>query len=351
MIFQTLLRILRQPNKRGQLGVMQDVNSLIRLHFLYAAMNSGVLQALKKPATRVELAERLEVARPDLLDSLLDLGLALGELARRGEKYAIRGERARALAHKANDPLAAFVEECVTYHASAYRHLAERLSGAPLGRYLEETGTLIARSSRVLEPMLAGFVQRVANTNGPAHILEVGCGSGVYLRHAARANPQATGIGVEIEPEVARQAETNLLRWGISERFKIVEGDIRSASPQMRGPFHLVTLYNNIYYFEPEERPALFHTLRSSLVPVTGRLAIVTPVRGSGGALTADFDLILRSTEGCTPLPSVEELTGQLREGGFDKVEWVRLVPLEPYFGVVAWSESVGRRLLSPLSI
>ena len=100
----------------------------------------------------------------------------------------------------------------------------------------------------------------MAGKNRPVRILEVGCGSGVYLRHAAEANPLATGIGVDMHEEVVELAAANLAVWGIADRFLVVQADIRRGLPSVPdiGSFDLVTLYNNIYYFTPEERMALF---------------------------------------------------------------------------------------------
>src|SRR5207249_9414427 len=160
------------------------------------------------------LVREFGVRRRELLEGLLRMGVSLGELSVKGGVYRIRGRYARAIAAKDGDPLAAVIQEYVSYHGSVYRHLAGRLRGAPLGNYLEGTGNTVARSSRVLEPFVADFAREMAGKNRPVRILEVGCGSGVYLRHAAEANPLATGIGVDMDEEVVELAEANLAEWG-----------------------------------------------------------------------------------------------------------------------------------------
>ena len=328
------LRLLRAPHLLAQIAVMQDLRVYTRVGYLYAAMRSGLLHALRTPATGRELARKLNVQRIDLLEALLRVGVSIGELALRGGRYRIRGARSKALIDPENDPLAAVIEEFVTYHASVYRHLAERLSGAPLGDYLTCTGDLIARSSRVLEPFVAGFVQEVASKNGPSTLLEVGCGSGVYIRFAAEANPRLTGVGLDMQQDVVEQARANLSEWGLADRFKIVLGDIRNPPADLGGPFDLVTLYNNVYYFPLEERAALFKKLRS-LLARRGSLALLSSMQGTT-PLSADFDLILRSTQGCAPLPRLGDLREQLRAAGFVRVDVSRLVPTEPLYGLVA---------------
>jgi hypothetical protein len=66
-----------------------------------------------------------------------------------------------------------------------------------------------------------------------------------------------------------------------------------------------------------------------------GTLAIVGSVQGAT-AMTADFDLALRSTEGCAPLPRLNELKKQLLAAGFREVNTTKLIPTEPFYGITA---------------
>lgn len=329
-----IFTLFRTPHLWAQVQINRDVRPFLRLHFLYSAMESGLLAALKTPISRGELIQQLHVQRPELLDGLLELGVSLKELSRDQDRYKIRGKRARALVADEGDPFVAMLQEYVTIHSSAYRHLAARLAGAPLGDYLGESGTLIARSSRVLEPFIRDFVRAIVRTSEPVRMLDVGCGSGIYLRYAAEANPKLTGVGIDMQDAVARQALANLAEWGIGERFKVMVADIRNPPADLNGPFDLITLFNNVYYFTPEERPVLFCILRSRLAP-NGALAIVSLMQGN--SVTAiDFDLLLRSTVGCAPLPEVDELIAQLCESGFRHVKKTKLMPEEPVYGIVA---------------
>src|ERR1700694_4093138 len=99
----------------------------LRLHFLYAAIESGLLEALRSPASTGEVIRKLEVRRPELLEVLLKVGVSLGELSVRRGVYRIRGRYARAIVGIEGDPLAAVIQEYLTYHGSVYRHLAGRL--------------------------------------------------------------------------------------------------------------------------------------------------------------------------------------------------------------------------------
>src|SRR4030095_3860891 len=119
---------------------------------------------------------------------MLDVGVALGELKRNGNRYRISGRRALALSGQDGDSLAALIEEFVTCHAAGYAAFRNHSAQSAKGNYLAGKGELIARSSRVLEPFMVEFVQSQVAGKGPLMMLEVGCGSGIYLHHAACAN-------------------------------------------------------------------------------------------------------------------------------------------------------------------
>jgi cyclopropane fatty-acyl-phospholipid synthase-like methyltransferase len=161
----------------------------------------------------------------------------------------------------------------------------------------------------------------------------MGCGSGVYLRYAAERNRDATGIGVDLSTDVADATRARIAEWGLGGRFEIRAGDIRSLSSDAVGTFDLVTSYNNIYYIPTGDRVALLRHLRSMLRP-GGRLALVSMFQGKSST-ACNFDLALRSTAGCAPLPRLGELQRHFAEAGFDAVRTAHLVPSEPFYGVV----------------
>jgi SAM-dependent methyltransferase len=334
MNVSTLITFLRTPYLQPKLALMNDLKILSKLHFLYAAADAEVLKVLRTPATANAVAQQISAKRPDLLDALLDLGVAVGELSFQDGVFRLRGKRAIALAQEINDPFVAYLQEAVAYHGSVYIELTARIKGAPLGEYLDATADLIARSSRTLEPLVRGFVQQVIKARRPRRLLEIGCGSGVYLHHAADSDKDLTGVGIDMQEAAVQQARRNLQIWGLTDRFTIRHADIRANSRDLGGPFDLITLYNNLYYFPPEQRMALFAGIRPLLGP-SGMLAIVSLMRGSSVS-SRNFDVVLRSTKGCAALPDVRETMAQLREAGFSGVEEQTIMPSEHFAGVLA---------------
>lgn len=326
--------LYRTPKLWTQLSLMNDSKGYLRLHYLYSAIESGLLDALVVPTSKEALVEKLQVQRPELLETMLNLGISIGELSVKKGLYRITGKRSKTLSSSENDPLVAIVQEYITYYGSVYRNLAARLTGAPLGHYLEETGPLIARSSRVTEPYVADFVRTLVKTNKPMRILEVGCGSGIHLLHAANSNPQTYGIAIDMDQKVVGQAKANLSQWGIDRIFKVMVADIRYPIEGLDGPFDLITLYNNLYYFPFDERKPLFQRLRSMLT-FNGEIVIVSLMQGKS-LISLNFDLVLRSTEGCAPLPELEETVEQLKESGLSEIKKVKLIPRSSFYGLLA---------------
>ena len=322
---------------RTHLRLMRDFRSFLRIHFLSAALESGILQALDHPRSPDDLASRLGIQRRQLLETFLDLGVAVGDLRKVGPHYQLKSRDSRVLARGDGDALAALVQEYAAYHADVFQSLTAVLKGGPLGEYLEHYGTLIARSSRTLEPLIGNFVKQAVASHRPHHLLEVGCGSGIYLKYAHAAFPDLEGIAIDLNQEVVERARQNLEQWGIADRFQVLCADIRQLPAQAKRTYDWISLYQNVYYFEPEERPRLYQLLGSLLEP-NGVLAIISLMHGHTLS-TLNFDLVLQSTSGCAPLPVLEQVIHDLRASGFDRVEHIRLMPGEPLYAVLGYKK------------
>jgi 4-hydroxy-2,2'-bipyrrole-5-carbaldehyde O-methyltransferase len=329
-----LFALLRSPGLSARLRLRRELRSFLRLQFLAVALETGLLDLLRSPMTIEDLADHLQPARPDTLVTLLDLGVALGELRCTRMRYRLRSRTSRALSAPTGAALRAGLLELVDYHAAAFRSLPGHLLGGSQEDFLASRGMLIARSSRLVEPVVGVLMRGLVSGRGTMRILELGCGSGVYLRHASEANAHAMGVGVEIDPEVANAARDSLSRWGLAERFSVTRADARRLPPDLAGNFDLITLYNNIYYVAIDERGALFEMLRARLAP-GGRLVLVSMMRGATPA-SLGLSLVLAGTRGCTALPTEDELMASLRQSGFTRIARRRLLPGEPLAALIA---------------
>jgi 4-hydroxy-2,2'-bipyrrole-5-carbaldehyde O-methyltransferase len=338
------LRVLRQVpvwggghwrRLPGALLAWRDATPFVRLHFLAVATDLGLLEELgRRPATASQLSDRLAVGDRALLDAFLRLGAALGELRCRAGRWSLRGWRSNALAVPEADTMRAMLQEALRYDAAVYAGLGAHLRGAPPGDYLKASGVVIARASRLVEPALAPLLRSVVAERCPRRILDVGCGTGVYLVHAATAGGSTlTGLGVDLDAAVVELARRRLTDAGLAERFPVRHADVRTIELPAAS-FDLVLLLQNVYYFAEDERPGLLRRLRGLLAP-GGALLLASLFAGRSLA-AANYDLLFRATAGCGPLPRRQHLDRQLHHAGFTTTRWVQLIPFESFYAVVA---------------
>jgi len=328
-------RILFRLAREGRLRLLAAASRVATPHYrvawLAAAARYGVLARLAEgPVAFERLAA--ELARgpqgPDALRAWLQVGERLGELRSTPRGWVLRGFLARRLAEPENDAVAAICEEAASLHHALLLDGPERLRRGEPWTLADQDGVLIARSSRVLEPLVFEAVDAFIPRSGPVSLLEVGPGSGVYIRHAAERNSELRALGLELQEEVAALAMQNLRAWGLAARARIETGDVRKREPE--AAFDRLTLHNNIYYFPVEERVVLLAHLRRFLVP-GGRLLLTTGCQG-GSVGMALLNLWSASTRGCGPLPEPAELVEQLGRAGFATPRSARLLPGESYF-------------------
>ena len=338
MNIRYLFSFWRTVKMPGCLPLLRDWQSSLRLHFLYAAFESGLINALQTGATRDALIHRLVVQRPELLDALLDMGLALKELSRTNGEFRLRGKRSKALARPEGDFLAAMVQAEMTYYNTAYLHLTDRMGGAALGDDLDEIGETVARFSKFGEPILKSFIQSLVPASGSFRILDVGCGSGFVLKTAWQANPGVSGYGIDADERVVGQARDNLETWGLTKQFSILSGDVRSQGLVQTGGFDLITAFNVLYYIPFEERPAFFELLRS-LLGRGGRLGIVNTFQSKGiDAAAANLNIVNCSLKQLTTLPNLEDTETQLAGCGFTGIKATRFMPRSEFLGISAYA-------------
>jgi SAM-dependent methyltransferase len=329
------LATLKAADPIALFKIVQDFRSAVRMHFLFAAEQSGLLRELCTPRTRDELIDRLSVGRPEILDALLEVGLSVGELGQKGDRISLKGRRARALSEPRGDPLAAVIEANLTYYNAIYRGTADRLRGGPDDDCLSEIGEVVARFSALAEPMIRDVLSAQLDTDRPLRMLDVGCGTGDYLRSVATLHPRATGVGVEVDPAVATRAEQCLREWESAERFEIVCADILDHKGKVSGPFQLITMLNVVYYFPEDTRVGLFEAIRA-LLDEGGCFMLVNSMQCRGEDFSAaNLNLAVSSMRGCTPLPKRERVLEQLAAAGFVETTSKKLASQTAFWAIV----------------
>ncbi|MEW5829176.1 MAG: class I SAM-dependent methyltransferase [Chloroflexota bacterium] len=330
----TLAGLYRKGQLSLMFGLLNTVSQFYRLTFTASASRSGLLEALAgDPLPFERLAERFcrDAAAREGLEAWLQMGVSLKELELVEGGYTLAGySKKLILPH--NDALRAIVDEVVTLHHPMILETPGKLEQGQKWEIGDYDGELIARSSRILEPFQKEAIAAAFPTSGLVRLLEVGCGSGVYIAYAAGRNPGLSAVGIELQPQVAAMARRNLAGWGLSERVQVEAGDVRQKSPSET--FDIVTLYNNIYYFPVEERLDLLKHLRGFVKP-GGFLLLTTYCRGGSPGGEA-LNLWGATTSGCGRLPGADELVSLLQEAGFNRVQAASLLPGDKFYAFKA---------------
>ena len=335
MSFKPFLDLFRDGRLAALIGAGADLKSFYRLTYLAAMGEAGLLGRLAAGAASFD--SLVEFYSPDgegeeALEAWLQLGIRLGLLRVGPRGYSLR-DRARALARPENDSTLAMVQEVAGLHHKLISGTLSKLRRGELWSLADQDGELIARSSRVFEAFQADVIRKAFPSRGAVRLLEIGCGSGVYMRYAAARNPSLTAVGMELQPAVAAMARTNLREWGLEDRIKVEDGDFRAKAPGE--PFDIATLYNNIYYFRVEERVALLERIRGFLRP-GGFLLLTTCCQGGSLGVEA-LNLWGAATKGAGRLPAKDELVEQLRDAGYSAVRTRNLVPGDTFMSFQAF--------------
>ena len=195
------------------------------------------------------------------------------------------------------------------------------------------------------QPFVTPFLRGDRASASPRRLLDVGCGTGVYLQAMLEAAPHATGDGIDLAADVIDDARARTRRRGARRRAGLRRRRRRrrafATSTEQR--YDLVTLINNIYYFDRDERVALYRQLRG----------VAHRRRRARGGDDADA----RFDRERAPAPHARQPGRRTRRSratarssttsappGSSTVESTRLVPTEPFVGIRARAESVAPR-------
>lgn len=315
--------LVRLPDRAAHGLLIRDLNTWVRVEFLGVMAHTGIAEALRRPRTLGELLDDTGASDSDLLEALLGLGISLREIRLRSGRYHARGRRLRAMTGS-SPAVRAFAEELIVYGNRVYTAFDAHLRGAPPVAYDADCGAVIAASSRIAEPILGSAVRVVARSERPDRVLDIGCGSGVYLRHILEVAPNASGVGVDLNAGAIGVASEMLHELRSQGRCELRHGDIQELAGEI-GTFDLVTLLNNIYYWPPAQRAETLRAIRAVVSP--GALLLLATATTDGEAYNLHLDLMLRVTASSHRLPTRKEITVDLADAGFVDIETIEPVP------------------------
>jgi predicted O-methyltransferase YrrM len=333
-IVGTARAVARLRHNRGRLLALRDVQTFLRLQCIGSLTRSGLTQALRHPGSADELVQRAGLTDRDLAEALLDLGVALRQVRRNGDAYRLRGARMRAVASGSAPDVAGLVEEATAYDSPIYAAMDQHLRGLGPQPYDAGLGDVVARVSRVAEPMVGPWIAARAGSARAQRALDVGCGTAVNLRWMADALPEADLVGIDRDVGAIAAASANVRAWGLDGRVETRTANLDSLPEELGGPWDLVLLAQNIYYWPVDERASVLRRLRD----LTGGrgTALVLSAVPSRAAIGRHLDVVLRVTEGCYRLPTMAELRSDALAAGFTSVRVRDLAPGLGMAGMVA---------------
>lgn len=306
----------------GQAGaywrLSRSMKGLYTVCFLARAGQSGLLAALgsgSRSTPELLRAMRLEPGAAPVLEAFLHLGLTVGQLARDDGRFRLKGRLARSLSRAAFDPFLALAEEVGGLHVSYIGKALDRETNPrELLEVTDRFSEIIARSSRVAEPVLKNVLEGILPRSGAFELLEIGSGSGAYLLHALAWNPGLVATGVERVESIARDLEQKIRAAGYASRARVLASDVRALD--FSGRFDCITLLNNLYYFPESEHTQLLGRLYGWLKP-GGTLAVATLCRNGNAPLDAVMHMWSAMTPGASVLVDPEAFPGVMGRAGF----------------------------------
>jgi 4-hydroxy-2,2'-bipyrrole-5-carbaldehyde O-methyltransferase len=329
MNLSTFIKLLSSGRASLISKLLKTGNEFYRACFVSAALSRGIYDHfIDGKASFEHLCEKMAVSNREGLRAWLELGVSLGELKRTGNEYQIKGKISRGLLNPVNDAFKALLEEIVTYDYACVMDTPTLLRKHEWFPFEMEPGELVARASRVSEPLIFEAVDAVTPRQGDFQLLEVGCGSAIYIQRACTRNPVLRAVGLELQEKVAAMARSNIQAWGLENRAIIEHADVRNYATNQK--FDLVTLHQNIYYFPVQEREHLLRHLKEYLKP--GGQVLLTSACQGGGPGIQGLNLQMSTTEGLSPLPDPDQLSQQLKAAGFVDVKVWRLLPFESFW-------------------
>ena len=326
----------RIPSQWHSRAFSQTVASFTRVHLLRTGIQLGLFESLRQPKTGNQLVQDSQLA-PDLLQAWLRAAEAQGLVRvtrERDRAYQVDGLARWLLETPRSKSLVAVLDQLVERYGPLFERMPELLLGAERSDFgNREDADRAAEASRLIERRALEALARIPGVRGAKRVLDIGCGHGSYLVGLLLHYRDAHGLGIEQDADVAEIAVRNLREADLVRRSEVRVGEFMALDLDA-GSFDLILLNNNLHYFAPNDRDALFRRIYSRLVP-GGVLAIQLPVISDRSvaritgltATTAAFDLYLRAHSDLYGLPDLPELHSDLCEAGFATVGETAFLP------------------------
>ncbi|WP_246162302.1 acetylserotonin O-methyltransferase [Roseovarius faecimaris] len=267
--------------------IFDILQGFVKSQTLLALIELDILERLlDAPATAEQLGLVADIP-VNRMARLLAAGAAIGLLKRqRGERYRLARRGAAILGVPG-------LMQMIRHNAVLYRDMADPvrlLRGGQttelsqfwpyvFGAGGEVDAETAARYSKLMadsQQLVAQDTLRMVDLRGVGTLLDVGGGSGAFLRAALRHCPDAHAILFDL-PEVMPSAEKAFDVAGLSDRVTLIPGSFRSEALPLGAD--VITLVRVLYDHEDDTVKHLISKVYEAL-PRGGRLIISEPMSG-----------------------------------------------------------------------
>ncbi|WP_078381339.1 class I SAM-dependent methyltransferase [Sutcliffiella halmapala] len=279
----------------------------------YVGYELDLYEAFKKPKTINEVATE-NALKEDLLVRWVEVGGVIGYIKQRSKQRHQTVNRFMVPSSK-NNPRSTGVllKEMMELHIPTLINYPKLMKSTEKENFNQkEHGMVIAQTSSLLEQLAIPRVMKVVKQAKPKTLVDVGCGNGGYLLKLSQKFPKANMIGIELNEEVAEEAQNKCEQ---QKQINIICENVLEWKPDSKVDF--VMLNNMLHYLSPKEREKLFRNIGKWLNK-KGTLSIVTPLHNSkhGGPFSSVFNSFFTAFENLYALPSETDLEELAKAAG-----------------------------------
>lgn len=198
----------------------------------------------------------------------------------------------------------------------------EKVHGASFYDYLADNPQAASTFAAAMGDGPVPVALATCDLSGLRRIVDVGGGNGGLLAKVLRAQPQATGVLVELPPAI-KQARERLSAAGLADRVEFAEGSFFGPIPSDGDVYVLSRVLHN---WDDAEAVSLLRGIRAA-IPAGARLLIFETLLSPAMQQSSAIDLLI-----LLMLPgsdrTLAEYTGLLDQAGFE-IKAVRSGPLK----------------------
>jgi 2-polyprenyl-3-methyl-5-hydroxy-6-metoxy-1,4-benzoquinol methylase len=216
-----------------------------------------------------------------------------------------------------------------------YDHLAEIVRNGTTVRpgqgTVEPENPVWVEFAHSMAPMMAPLTAPLGSLaldghNGPAKVLDIAAGHGLFGIEVAKQNPHAHIVAVDWAP-VLEVAHANAQKNGVADRWTKLPGS--AFEVEYGGPYDAVLLTNFLHHFDVPTNVGLLKKVHAALKP-GGRAATLEFVPNEdrvSPAMSASFSMTMLASTASGDAYTFRELESMYHDAGFGNVTQHPITP------------------------